>query len=467
MQGHRNPDDTVREARPMRNAETRTRTFALRSFALIAAVLCAVGTLISLAVSYNRIYLREQGVAPNEISVINQDTLTYQLYPRDGALAQKLLPKAYGLYAPFVKQGRFPLSIDRVGEFTLPPVKVDDVVYLLRESPTLRYRLWQERRPQLLLLGSSILFEGFNRTLFYDEFPDQTLIDFTMGNNTPDKADFMLRRAVELGLRLDPGAVVIYGINDFELISYYGANWGYLRDAIDYQLGLMPYSKVLATWLLHSLGMQAYRDHLWSTLRDYAKPLAAVWATPAVPGAAVPAGPEALVVADNDAAASSCARREIDIIKVYFVYIDVPQDCAGNVEDLSRYLLAQVPKGLGILDVSYSDVHIRHLLQVKQLVTSWGAKFVLVKMPTSNFARARSPSYDYHFNRLIGGVITQVGATYYDASDFDKVGINEANYLWSHDRFDPEHLNFDGSRIFTRYVLDHVYRPLLAAGRLP
>ena len=455
----------------IRRVRSSTGSFNLsarsRSAAFVAAWLLLVGLLIGYGASQaNR---PSPTIAPDQVNLIDFERGVYELLDRQQPLAQALLTSAYGPYADSVIRSDHDISIPTDWEYTLPTFMVDGSFYALRESPTLRYHLWRETAPDVVLMGSSMFFMNFNRQTFFSRFPKARLIDFTMGNNTPLLTRYMVEQLDRLDLHFKPGVVVLYGINGAELADFYHPDFAHIRNVVGDEFGFNPVQDRLHRLLLDSLGMRPLREDLLAAVRQFPAKAAAVLDDLTGPAATVaPADRAPAASATGEAAA--CNRSEpscalFDFENQPYKYSPYfPAALADDPAGLAAFVRKLAPAWSGQFTLHpMTEKKIAALAAVKEMVERDGARFILVKVPTSTLGYYRAPSVEWSFTQQIDAVVERLGIEFYDLTDWELTGLDDTHFVFPGQQFNPEHLNYEGSDVFTRHIIEAILTPALRA----
>lgn len=371
---------------------------------------------ISVKVYYS-IYPNQLSFHPSDIAIVRENSNCQKFISRTSDEGKDILQKAYGSYTDYiVTHPEIDISTPLSAEFTLPQMKVDDEVYILREHPSLRYHLWKKDAPDVVLLGSSVFFCGFNRETFFQIHPELKLLDFTTGNNTPFIAYDMLHYADSLGLQFKPNTIFLYGMNRVEMLAKYKGRAAHdlLRDVINNRVTEGEKSSAAKISDFTNL------SNLKFDLNNYFNKTYSKLFIPSV------------------------YKREI------------PGKYLHNAEKLRTYLMSKVDAP-DISEKTFDEERILELRKLAQLLQKHKCRLVILKMPLSVYTDrmlniTKQPSY---FD--IGAKEFNFPNTeYLDVSDNKKVGITELDFVWPGNVFDPEHLNFQGADKFTRYITANI-----------
>jgi hypothetical protein len=362
---------------------------------------------------------------PYKLSVFvyeNKQALTLE---KTAELGRALLKEAYCRdYFNYIAQNDVYLSHQHSG-IALPNLRADGVVYMLQESSELRFELWKQRPPHVVLLGSSMMFQNFNRPTFFSRYPELRLLDFSTGNNTPECAKHLLSQLADRKCEVPPGTVFFYGMNAYEMTSWYTNN-GYTHT--------LECTEPVPGWIERQLilleaGKKDLRSQLWNL---YAKNIVSVPKT-------ANAG-----------------------------FIEVPTELCNDADKLKKWLFDRQPPAKERQTQPFDEKRLAAFQWLAQWVREQKGKLVLIKVPDSSYSAHASPGVHRDFDVQIEPVVRELGLSYLALDNHEKIGVDETHFIYPGRLFNPTHLNYEGSQIFTKYMLDQVERswiaPLLPAG---
>lgn len=353
-------------------------------------------------------------ISPLQLSVIDEQTEELELVDRTSDKGLLLLKKLYGSYTDVIKEQQdLPLSTPSAAEFTVPQVEYDNKGCLVREHPALRYELWKASPPDVILLGSSIFFCGFNREVFFEHYPDKKLLDFTTGNNTPFIAHYLMQKADSLHLPFKPGSIVVYGMNRVELLEGYKDEHTheFVKDAINgVEQEATPDGQVAQYLRLPEL-----RYDMTNGLKS---------------------------IYDDMFRSGNVYRKAID------------EQYLSGEEKFEQYIesIAPVFKGTKQID----DKRLQEIKSLADFLEERGSKLIVLKLPQSlyNDIAMNTKGYSY-FDKAVEHLQAS-NIQYIDAADFEKYNIRQLDYIWSGNIFDPEHLNVQGAKRYTQALINIV-----------
>ena len=362
---------------------------------------------------------------PRRLSVVEYETGRYQLIDPRSSPGKAILEGAYGPYAPVVAQGTFPFSYARPQEFTLPRIDAEGRKLLLREAPGLRIELWQHSPPQVVLLGSSMMFMGFNRQRFFSRTGNARLIDMTLTGNWPETTDFELDQLFASQVAVPAGTLFLYGLGDFELSSPpCGAP---VPDAVATAFQTMADGPQPSTWrerFVAWAGLPNTRAQSLKWVRSW-------FDDPAANRLA------ASIVDDPPA----LARYGAEYIVPLLLHARTPQPCESAVQVM------------------------RHVIQ---RLTEAGGDVVVVRLPSASPRRAVEGMPGRERDNA-DGVLAELSRDpflqfrFIDLSDPASLGLDDRAFILPGSRtWDVAHLNWEGGVRLTDYLLDAVILPGLS-----
>jgi hypothetical protein len=384
---------------------------------------------------------------PSKLYVVDYEARMTLTLSRADALGRELLAQAYGpVYTNYILNHDVPLALPYPGEFTLPNLRAASKMYMLIENPVLRYELWRHSPPHVVMLGSSMFFMNFCRAEFFDRYPDLKLLDFTTGDNTPDTAKYLLDQLSAYDCAIPPGTVFLYGMNEFELAKgYHGGVYPHLLEAID---GTSQQDWLAQQRRLLRFGAGDVRQQGWAQVQAIRSALAERRGGPTE-------APPAYIVA-------------------------VPPDAAQDPESLKDFLAGREPTSAksaapattrpppdpkrALADASatptdlppFDEKRVESFRQIVQLVKARHSRVLLIKVPTSSIAHDQHRPVCAAFDANIGPLVRAMQVDFLDLSKHADIGINDTHYIYPGNQFNPEHLNYDGSALFTRKLLDRI-----------
>lgn len=348
------------------------------------------------------------------LSVVNETTHKLSFVDKASDDGKAIIKKMYGVYANEIINDRtLAVSTPSSAEFTVPQFAYKDNNYLLREHPALRYELWKKDAPDIVLLGSSIFFCDFNRASFFERYPNKKLLDFTTGNNTPFIAHFFIKKADSMHLPFKPGTIVLYGLNRVELLQDYKDknSHDFVKEALNNEpIALNPDDKIA-----NFLKLSELRYDVTNGLRH---------------------------IYDDMFRASNLYRKEVDSQHIQ------------TEQAFVKYIRSAAPKFDGTK--AFDDERIEEIKQLATLLEKHGCQLVLLKLPQSlyNDIAMNTEGYSYFDEQV--SQLKRNNISYIDVSDHEQYDIEQRDYLWSGNVFDPEHLNVKGAQRFTKALMRHV-----------
>ena len=345
---------------------------------------------------------------------IGQPEKRIVLFDRDDPATQRIIEMSYGPYKNFISTSDLPLSVASEGEFTLPHAKLNGKPYFIREHPELRYRLWKFAPPDFVLMGSSMMFQNFNRSVYLQRYPGRYLIDFCMGDNTPFLTGFMLNKLDDCRLWFKPGSTVVYGLNTYELMQGY---LGKTREDVIKALSAVDnksIKKSLKGWLRLTLRTQ---------------------------------GPKYL---------AQKAIRKVRIGNRSYMK-PVAKELSRRPKMLREILMGNLPQNRPDKRFPINRAQLRRLSIIMKMVELSEARFILVLVPSSSLDERAHGTFVQDLSHTLAKVCKQAGAEYYDLWDHQKTGIDDRDFLVKGSAglyLNPQHLNYDGSVKFTNRLLD-------------
>lgn len=359
-------------------------------------------------------------VQPEKLSLVNEETHELSFINRDSEDGKAIIDMMYGGYSDvIIAKKELPLSTPSSAEYTVPQLSNNNEAYVLREHPSLRYKLWEQDAPDVILLGSSIFFCGFNREVFFQQYPNKRLLDFTTGNNTPFIAHYFMERADSMRLPFKKGTVVLYGMNRVEMLEEYKDenSHDFVKNVLDGNVSKPTPDEQIASFLK--------LPELRYDITNTGKQLYDEWFR-----------------------GNNVYRKEVDsvYIKTEAAFIDYQQSVALRYEGVK----------------SFDKNRIKELEALHQLLTEKGCTLIVLKLPQSfyNDIAMNTSGYSYFDKEL--EKLKALGISCIDVSDFEQYNISQRDYLWPGNVFDPEHLNVQGAKRFTKALIDNVLDTALA-----
>lgn len=324
----------------------------------------------------------------------------------------------YGSYDSIILTNNYFLSTPASAEFTLPQFRYKCRPHVLREHPGLRYNLWKHQSPDVILLGSSIFFCDFSRQEFYKRYPDKYLLDFTTGNNTPFIASWFMRYADSIGLQFKPGAIVLYSMNRVEMLKEYksATSHQYVKDAVT-----KPQPRKTADQLIEEyLCLPQLRYDVTNALKNKY---------------------------DDWFRGGNMYRKAVD--KKYL----------ESESDFIKYIQSAASKSEKTNE--FDPERIAEIKKMASFLQQKGCKLVILKLPQSQYNDIILNTAGYSWFDKEAAQFKHDNITYIDVSDMNRFDINQLDYIWPGNIFDPEHLNIDGSEKFTNALIRQVLDTML------
>lgn len=369
--------------------------------------------LLGVNMVYYSLYPNQLSVQPKKLSVINEATHELNFIERNSEDGKAIIEKMYGSYSGYIINNDIVVSTPSSAEFTVPQLEHNNNALVLREHPALRYKLWEQQAPDVILLGSSIFFCGFNREVFFKKYPEKRLLDFTTGNNTPFIANYFMQRADSMRLPFKQGTVVLYGMNRVEMLEGYKDKHShdFVKQALTDKIAEPTPDEQIASFLK----FPELRYDLTNSLKH---------------------------LYDDWFRGNNVYRKEVDSIhlKSEKAFIEYQQSIATKFD--------------GVKD--FDEERVKELIALNELLRSKGCKLVVLKLPQSlyNDIAMNTVGYSY-FDREMEKLKAE-GVNCVDVSDFKDYGIRQTDYLWPGNIFDPEHLNVRGAKKFTSALMNNV-----------
>lgn len=363
---------------------------------------------------YYSLYPNQLSVEPLKLSLVNEETHDLEFIDRKSADGKAIIKKMYGGYADYIIHNEeLEMSTPSSAEFTVPQLAYKDNAYVLREHPALRYELWKQEAPDVILLGSSIFFCGFNRDVFFETYPEKRLLDFTTGNNTPFIAHYFMQRADSLRLDFKPGTVVLYGMNRVELLEGYKDKHShdFVKDALAGTATEPEPDEQIAAFLK----FPELRYDMTNGLKH---------------------------LYDDLFRGNNVYRKEVDSIHI------------ESDKAFTDYQRSVAPEYAGTK--TFDKERIEELIALNNYLSSNGCKLIVLKLPQSlyNHIAMNTQGYSYFDKEM--EQLKAAGISYIDVSDMQAYDIRQTDYLWPGNIFDPEHLNVHGAKRFTRSLIENV-----------
>lgn len=347
----------------------------------------------------------------------NNELIFIDRHSKDG---KAIIEKMYGRYSKAIMNNdQLLLSTPSASEFTLPQLEYDGDVYVLREHPALRFELWKNEPPDVILLGSSIFFCDFNREVFFEHYPDKHLLDLTTGNNTPFIGHYFLQYADSLGLRFKPGTIVLYGMNRVEMLEDYKDRHShdFVRDALNGRTPKLTNGQQIAAYLKFP---QLRHDVNSSIRRKY----------------------------DDVFRSGNIYRKQVDK-----KYTKDETSFVQYIEFVSRQRKGK--------EQVFGEERINELRKIAGFLQEKGCRLVVLKLPQSLYNDRVMGTTGYSFFDNGMEQLVSDSISYVDAADFKQYDISQRDYLWPGDVFDPEHLNVQGAKRYTQALIENVLDTLL------
>lgn len=384
---------------------------------IVTSILVTFLLLLSANAAYYHFYPNQMSVCPEELSVVNESTGAVAFIDKKSERGRSIISKMYGPYSSAIQQNNYLLSTPKAAEFTLPQFEESNTAYILREHPGLRYELWKKQSPDLILLGSSIFFCAFNRSVFYERHSAKRLLDFTTGNNTPYIANYFIKYADSIGCEFKPNTVVLYGLNRVEMLpDYKGRNsHDYVKEAISENEHVTFNNRLGGV-----LKMPELRYSVTSTIKD---------------------GYNRLFRGE------SVYRKEVPAkhLKNELVF-----------EHYIRTIAAQ-----NNTQRNFANDRVMQIVSLNNWLKQKGAKLYVLKLPQSLYNDIVLNTTDYsYYDRELERLASQ-GVVCIDASNLKEYNLTQLDYIWPNNIFDPEHLNVRGSKRFTEALMSNLLDSLL------
>ena len=373
--------------------------------------------LLSANAAYYSAHPNQMSICPEKLSLINQETGGVEFVDKSSECGQLIIKSMYGRYADIIFNNDYQLSTPTAAEFTLPQFEEQSRAYILREHPKLRYELWKESAPDVILLGSSIFFCAFNRPTFYKEHLDKKLLDFTTGNNTPYIADYFMRYADSIGCKFKPNTIVLYGLNRVELLPDYKDS-----SAHDYVKSVISKEAIISFW--NSVGNILKIPELRYDV------------TSAIKG-----------VYNRVFRRNTVYRKE------------VAAEHIKDEESFVSYIESIAPKNN--TERAFAEDRIEKIVALNDWLSSKGCKLVILKLPQSlyNDIVLNTVGQSYYDEEL--KKLSTKGVACADVSDLSQLNISQMDYIWPNNIFDPEHLNVLGSKKYTKALMSNLLDSLI------
>lgn len=368
--------------------------------------------------AYYTYYPNQLSIKPEMLSIVNTETHRLKFMCKDSEHGKIILDRMYGSYDSFILANGYPLSTPTSAEFTLPQFRYKCRSHILREHPGIRYELWKHHAPDVILLGSSIFFCDISRQMFYEKHPDKYLLDFTTGNNTPFIASWFMHYADSIGLEFKPGTVVLYGMNRVEMLKDYKNTHSheYVKDAIT-----KPQAKKAADQFIEEyLCLPQLRYDITSGLKNKY---------------------------DELFRGGNMYRKAVD--KKYL----------GSDEDFMKYIQSVAAKTEK--KNKFDPDRVSEIKTLAVYLQQRGCKLVILKLPQSLYNDIILNTTGYSWFDKEAVQFSHENISYVDVSDMNKFNINQLDYIWPGNIFDPEHLNIEGSEKFTNALMKLVLDTML------
>ncbi|MCB0698572.1 MAG: hypothetical protein H6551_09650 [Chitinophagales bacterium] len=382
----------------------------------ILSIVFLVGLVIN--TTYYRYHPNQMTLDPTRLSVINEATHEIALFDKESDKGVEIINKMYGPYTEYILNHNILLSTPTVAEFTLPQFEHNDIAYILREHPSLRYNLWRHESPDVILLGSSIFFCDFNREAFFKRHAQEYLLDFTTGNNTPYVARYFMQYADSLKLSFKPGTIVLYGMNRVEMLEDYKDkdSHQYVKDVIEGK-GI---DKSIGNILASALRLPELRHDVTTSLKNKY---------------------------DETFRGKNIYRKEVD--EKYLVDENAFADYMRSIAPTTS------------VKSTFAKERIQEIALLNNYLAEKGCKLVVLNLPQSLYndiaLNTEGKSYfETEMKKLSSLYIDCV-----DASDFKSYNISQLDYIWPVNIFDPEHLNVKGAKRFTESLMNNLLDSLL------
>ena len=324
----------------------------------------------------------------------------------------------YGSYDSFILANDYPLSTPTSAEFTLPQFRYKCRPYILREHPALRYNLWKQQSPDVILLGSSIFFCDFSRQEFYKRYPGKYLLDFTTGNNTPFISSWLMHYVDSIVLQFKPGTIVLYGMNRVEMLKEYksATSHQYVKDAVT-----KPQVKKTADQLIEEyLCLPQLRYDVTNALKNKY---------------------------DDWFRGGNMYRKAVD------------SEHLRSEAEFTKYI--QSTAGKSDKTNQFDPERVIEIKTLADFLQQRGCKLVILKLPQSQYNDIILNTTGYSWFDKEAVQFSHENISYVDVSDMNKFNINQLDYIWPGNIFDPEHLNIEGSEKFTNSLMKLVLDSML------
>lgn len=384
---------------------------------MVWGIVLAFASLLLVNAGYYNSHPNQMTVFPEKLSLINQHTGAVAFVEKENNRGKGIISKMYGSYSRFIQGHDYLLSTPKAAEFTLPQFEEHGNNFILREHPRLRYELWKNQAPDVILLGSSIFFCAFNRPAFHERYINLSMLDFTTGNNTPYIADYFMSYADSIGCRLKPNTVVLYGLNRVELFSDYkdSNTHDYVKQTIlrDEQVS---FGNCIASFLK----IPELRYNVTTTINERY----------------------------NRVFRSSSVYRK-----------EVANEHLKDEESFVDYIKSIAPANNTVR--KFDNNRITKLVALNNWLASKGCKLYVLKLPQSlyNDIVLNTVGQSYYDEEL--KKLKEKGVDYIDVSDLKSYNISQLDYIWPNSIFDPEHLNVDGAQKFTKALMNNLLDSLL------
>lgn len=363
---------------------------------------------------YYTLYPNQLSVQPLKLSLVNEETHDLEFIKRNSTEGKAIIKKMYGGYAEhIINSEELEISTPSSAEFTVPQFELNKEAYVLREHPALRYELWKQEAPNVILLGSSIFFCGFNREVFFETYPDKKLLDFTTGNNTPFIANYFMQRADSLRLNIKPGTVVLYGMNRVEMLEGYKDKHShdFVKEALTGGAKEHEPDEQIAAFLK----FPELRYDMTNGLKH---------------------------LYDDLFRGNNVYRKEVDSIHI------------ESDKAFTKYQRSVAPEYTGTK--VFDKERVEELIALNNYLGDNDCKLIVLKLPQSlyNDIAMNTQGYSYFDQEM--EQLKAAGISYVDVSDMQTYNIRQTDYLWPGNIFDPEHLNVHGAKRFTRSLINQV-----------
>ncbi len=381
----------------------------------------AIITLLLVAINkvWYTLHPNQLSIEPLKLSLLDEATHEIELIDRTSKEGNEILKKLYGIYTKVVLSNpNFPISTPSAAEFTVPQIEYNNKVYVVREHPNLRYELWKEEEPDVILLGSSIFFCDFNREVFFDTYPDKKLLDFTTGNNTPFTSHYFMKRADSLHLTFKPGTIVLYGMNRVEMLATYKDknSHDFVKDALQGSTVDKNHDEQIADFLK----LPELRYDVTASMKS---------------------------TYDKWFRGGNVYRKEI--AKKH------------RVSEESFIAYQKTIANSQALEYGFDEERIKEIKELGDFLSKKGCRLIILKLPQSlyNDITLNTAGQSYFDNEIVK--LQSDNIQYIDVSDFKRYNISQLDYLWPGNVFDPEHLNVHGAKRFTTALIGNVLDSML------